>query len=114
MTDLEREVTYLSEFKVVLFGKLNIPKSDEEINENTEEGKVWIKSSELNLMAYTGLTFLKRSSSGKAVFSIIKECKGREYTNGNSSLAWGKLKKKFDPVSAFSLGKTERAFRQRK
>jgi hypothetical protein len=45
------------------------------------------------------------------VFSIIKGCKSRDYTDGNSALAWDKLKEKFDLVSDPSLIKTGRVFR---
>jgi hypothetical protein len=34
---------------------VNIPNSDEEINEKTEEGKVLMKNADLNEMAYTEL-----------------------------------------------------------
>jgi hypothetical protein len=95
---------------------VNIPKSYEEINENTEGGKVLMKKADLNEIAYMELILLidVRSSSGNVVFSIIKGCKSRDYTDGNSSSAWGKLKKKFDPVYDPSLVKTERVFRQSK
>jgi hypothetical protein len=87
--------TKRSGFKDLLLGKVNIPKSDEEINERTEEGKVLMENADLNEMAYTELILLIdiRSSSGKDVFSIIKECKSREYTDGISELSWDKLKK---------------------
>jgi hypothetical protein len=52
-----------------------------------------------------------RCSSDEVAFSIIKGCKSRDYTDGNSALASDKLKKKFDPISAPSLFETERAFR---
>jgi hypothetical protein len=51
----------------------------------------------------------------KVVFSIIKGFKSREYyTDRNSSLSLDRLKKKFDLISAPSLVKTERTFRQSK
>jgi hypothetical protein len=36
----------------------------------------------------------------------------KDYEDGHAGLAWGKLKKKYDPVSAPSLVKTERLFRE--
>jgi hypothetical protein len=103
-----------SGYKDVLLGNIDIPKSGEEINEKTEEEKVLINNANLNEMAYTELilSIYVRRSSGKVMFRIIKGFKSRNYTDGNSALAWDKLKKKFDPVSALSLVKTERAFRQ--
>jgi hypothetical protein len=79
----------------MLLGKVNIPKSDEEIYEKIEEGKVLMKNADLIEMAYTEVTLSidVRSSSGKVVFSIIKGCKIRDYTDGNSTLAWDKFKK---------------------
>jgi hypothetical protein len=65
-----------SGLKDMLFGKVNIPKSDEEINENTEEGNV-LMNADINEMGFTGLILSigVRSSGGKVVFSIIKGCK---------------------------------------
>jgi hypothetical protein len=78
-----------SGFKDVLLGKVNIPKSGEEINEKTEEVKALMKNAGLNEMAYMELILLidVRNSNGKVVFSIIKGCKSREYNGGNSALA---------------------------
>jgi hypothetical protein len=103
-----------SRFEDVLLGKMNIPKSDEEIDENTEEGKVLIKNVVLNEMGYTDLILSidARRINGKVVFSMIKGCKSRDYTDGNSALTWDENKKKFDPVSDASLVNTERGFRQ--
>jgi hypothetical protein len=68
---------------------MNIPKSYEDINEKTEEGKVLMKDVDLNAMAYMEVILLIdiRSSIGKIVLNIIKGCKGRDYTDGNSTLA---------------------------
>ena len=38
----------------------------------------------------------------------------KDYEDGNASMAWEKLKKKFDPVSAPTLVKKERLFRESK
>jgi hypothetical protein len=86
----------------------------EEINENTEERKFLMKNADLNEMAYKVLILSidVRSSSGKIVFNIIKGYKSRDNNDGNSALVWDKLNKKFDSVSAPSLVKVERAFRQ--
>ncbi len=42
----------------------------------------------------------------------MKSCKTKEFEDGNAALAWGKLKKNYDPVSAPSLVKTEMMFRE--
>jgi hypothetical protein len=72
-----------------------------------------MKKTDLTDMDFTELILSNdvRSSSGKVVFSIIKGCKSRDFTDGNSALAWDKIKKNFDPVSASSLVMIERAFR---
>jgi hypothetical protein len=51
---------------------------------------------------------------GKLLLEFKKKCKTKEYEDGNSTHAWEKLKKKFDPVSAPTLVKTERMFRESK
>jgi hypothetical protein len=75
-----------------------------------------MKNADFHEMAYTELILSidVRSNSGKAVFSIIKGYKSRDYTDGNSSLDWDKVKKNFDPDSSPSLVKTERASMQSK
>jgi hypothetical protein len=59
----------------VLLGKFNMPNSNEQINEKTEEGKVLMKNADLNEIAFTELILLTdvSSISCKVVFSIIKE-----------------------------------------
>jgi gag-polypeptide of LTR copia-type len=52
------------------------------------------------------------NSNGKIAFGIMKSCKSKEFEGGNAVLAWEKLKKKYDPISARSLVKTERMFRE--
>jgi hypothetical protein len=80
---------------------VNISKSDEEIDEKTEEGKYLMKNADLHGTAYTEFihSIDARSSGGKVLFRIIKGCKSRDYTDVNSALAWDKLKKKSDPVA---------------
>jgi hypothetical protein len=73
----------------MLLGKSKAPKSDEEINEKTEEGKVLMKDAYNNEIAHTELINLidVRGSHVKVVVSIIKGCKSRDYTDRNSALA---------------------------
>jgi hypothetical protein len=61
--------------KDALLGKANIPKSDEEINEKTEEGKVLMKNADLNEIVYTEsiLSIDIRSSSSKIVSASSKD-----------------------------------------
>jgi hypothetical protein len=71
---------------------------------------------DLNEIAFTELILSidATSSAGKIAFGIVKGCKTKEYEDGNAALAWEKLKKKYDPISAPSLVKTERTFRESK
>ena len=69
---------------------------------------------EHNKNAYTKLILPidVSNSQGKIAFGIVKSCKSKEFEDGNAALAWDKLKKKYDPISAPSLVKTERIFRE--
>jgi gag-polypeptide of LTR copia-type/Zinc knuckle len=42
----------------------------------------------------------------------VKGCKNKDYANANASMAWGRLRYKFEPQSAPSLVKMEKQFRQ--
>ena len=99
--------------KDVLLGKVEIPSSFEVADENTEEGKKLLRIRELNEIAYTELILSidVSNSQGKIAFGIVKSCKTKEFEDGNAAIAWEKLTKKYDPVSAPSLVKTERIFR---
>ena len=103
-----------SGIKDVLLGKVSIPKTNEEINEKTDEGKIMMKIFDLNELAYTELILSidVRTSSGKVAFSMVKGCKNKDYTEGNAAMAWERLKNKYEPTSAPSLVKTERLFRK--
>jgi hypothetical protein len=95
-------------------GKVLISKSSEVLDEKTDEGKRMLRIIDLNEMAFTELVLPidVSSSSGKIAFGIVKSCKTKDYEDGHAGLAWEKLKKKCDPVSALSLVKTERLFRE--
>jgi len=75
-----------------------------------------LKNADLNKLAFIELILSIDVSirSGKVAFGILKSCKTKDYEDGNASMAWEKLKKMFDPVSAPTLVKTERLFRERK
>jgi hypothetical protein len=104
-----------SGIKDVLLGKVFILKSSEVVGEKTDEGKRILRIIDLNEMAFTELVLLVdvSSRSGKIAFGIVKSCKTKDYEDGHAGLAWEKLKK-YDPVSAPSLVKTERFFREYK
>ena len=80
----------------MLLGKTRRMKSTRKKNQESVFRTVNLKK-----IAYTDLILLNdiRNSSGKVVFSIIKECNVRIMQLENI-LAWEKLKKKLNPVFA--------------
>jgi hypothetical protein len=102
-----------SGIKDVLFGKVSIPKILDVIEEKNEEGKEMMRAVELNEIAFTELVLSidMSSSSAKIASGIVKNCKTKDFEDGNVALAWEKLRRKYDPISALSLVKTERMFR---
>jgi hypothetical protein len=83
-------------------------------DKTTDEEKRMLRIIDLNEMAFIELvlTIDVISSSGKLAFGIVKSCKKKDCEDGHAGLAWEKSKKKYDPVSAPSLVKTERLFRE--
>ena len=100
-------------FKDLLLGKLSIPKSDEVFDEVSDEGKKKAKIIELNEIAYTELILSidVKTSSGKIAFNLVKGCKSKDYVDGNAATAWERLKNKYEPISAPSMVKLEKQFR---
>jgi hypothetical protein len=88
--------------------------NNEEINKKIDEGKSTLKISDSNELAYKELILSidVRTISGKVAFNMVKGCKNKDYTEGNAAMAWERLKNKYEPISAPSLLKTERMFRQ--
>jgi hypothetical protein len=82
-----------------LLGKLQIPKTSEELEEKSRR---MMKNADLNELAFTELILSidVSNTSGKIAFGILKSCKRKDYEDGNATHAWEKLKKKFHPVSA--------------
>jgi hypothetical protein len=54
------------------------------------------------------------SSSGNITIAILEGCQTKDYEDGNGSLFWEKLKKKFNLVSVPTLVKKERMFMESK
>jgi len=101
-------------FKDVLLGKARIPKTDEDYKMDTEEGKRLMIAADLNELAYTELILSidDKTSNGKVAFNLVKGCKNKDFVDGNASMAWERLRNKFEPQSAPSLVKMEKQFRQ--
>jgi hypothetical protein len=68
----------------------------------------------MNELAYTELILSidDTTSNGKVAFNLVKGCKNKDYADGNASMAWERLKNKYEPQSAPSLVKMEKQFRQ--
>ena len=101
-------------FKDVPLGKVRIPMTDEDYEVDTEEGKKLRIAADMNELAYTELILSidDKTSNGKVAFNLVKGCKNKDYADGNASLAWERLKNKYEPQSAPSLVKMEKQFRQ--
>jgi hypothetical protein len=71
-----------------------------------------LKISDLNELACTELILFidVRTSSGKVLFTMVKGFKNKDYTEGSATMAWERLKNKYEPISSLSLVKTERLF----
>jgi hypothetical protein len=95
-------------------GKVEIPSSLDIIDDKTEEGKKLLRIADSNEIAFTELILSidVSNSNGKIAFGIVKSCKSKEFEDVNAALAWEKLKKKYDHISAPSLVKRERMFRE--
>jgi hypothetical protein len=97
----------------VLLGKVRIPMTDEDYEVDTEEGKKLRIAADINELAYTELILSidYKTSNGKVAFNLVKGCKNKYYADGNASLAWERLKNKYEPQSAPSLIKMDKQFR---
>jgi hypothetical protein len=101
-------------FKDLLFGKLLIPKVDEEIDERSDIGNKKSIIIQLNEIAYTELILSMdvKTRRNKVAFNITRGCKTKDYPDGNGAIPWGGLKNKYEPVSAPSMVKLEKKFRE--
>jgi hypothetical protein len=100
--------------KDLLLGKLSIPKVDEEIDETSDIGEKKSIIIKLNEIAYTELILSidVKASSGKVAFNIIRGYKTKDYPDGNGAIACERLKNKYEPISAPSMVKLEKQFRE--
>jgi hypothetical protein len=65
-------------------------------------------------MDYTELVLSinDKTSNGKVAFNLVKGCKTKDYIDGNAFMTWEYLKNKFESMSAPSLVKIKKQFRQ--
>jgi hypothetical protein len=73
-----------------LLGKVKVPRTDENYDMESEEGKKVTIASDMNELAYTELILSidDKTSSGKVAFNLVKGCKNNDYTDGSASMAW--------------------------
>jgi gag-polypeptide of LTR copia-type len=103
-----------SGFKDLLLGKLSIPKANEVFDVMSDKEKKMMRIINLNKIAYTQfiLSIEVKASAGKVAFNIVEGCNFKDNPDGNAASAWEKLKNKYQPVSAPSLVKLDRQFRE--
>jgi hypothetical protein len=97
-----------------LLGKVKIPRTNEDYDMESEEGKKLTIAADMNELDYKELILSidDKTSSGEVAYNFVKGSKKKDYADGNASMAWKRLKNKFEPSSAPSLVKLEKEFRQ--
>jgi hypothetical protein len=77
-------------FKDVLLGKVNVPRTNEDYDMESEEGKKLTIAADMNELTYTELILSidDKTSNGKVAFNLVRGCKNKDYANGNASMAW--------------------------
>jgi hypothetical protein len=98
-----------------LLGKVKVPRTDEDYDMESEEGKKLTIAADMNELAYTELILSidDKTNSGKLALNLVKGCKNKDYADGNASMAWERLKNRFEASFAPSLVKLEKQFRQK-
>jgi hypothetical protein len=101
-------------FKYVLFGKVKIPRTDEDYDMQSEQRKKLTIAADMIKLAYTELILSidDKASNGKVAFNLVKGSKNKDYADRNASMACKRLRNKFGPSSAPSLVTLEEQFRQ--
>ena len=96
-------------YKELLLGKnkIAIPKSSEILDETKDDDLKKIKIGELNESGYTDLILSMdtETSAGKIAFNIVRNSKTKDYEDGNITVAWTSLKRKYSPKNSTYFGK---------
>jgi hypothetical protein len=76
-------------FEDVLLGKVKVPKTDEDYDIESEEGKKLTISADINELACTELILSidDKTCRGKVAFNLVKGCKNKDDADGNASIA---------------------------
>jgi hypothetical protein len=97
-----------------LLGDFKVPRTGEDYDMGSEQGKKLTIAADMNELAHTELILLidDKSISGKVTLNLMKACRKKYYTDGNARITWEKVRNKFEPSSAPSLVKLEKQSRQ--
>ena len=91
-------------FKDILKGKVTVPTDDEmnASNLSADDVKKMKRIRELNDVAYEALLLLidGKSQSGRVAFKIVSGSKSEALPDGDATLAWSRLNKKYEPKTA--------------
>jgi hypothetical protein len=70
-------------FKDILLGKVKVPRTDEDYDMGSDEGKKLTIAADMNELAYTELILLidDKTSSGKVAFNLVEGCKNKDYVD---------------------------------
>ena len=103
----------LKKFKRSLLGQELPPDEDEDLDEDSSDAETRKKSKARtsNERAYSALTL---TCSEPKSFRIIYNAKTPELPSGNASLAWARLKTRFEPKTGATLTQLKREFTQSK
>ena len=75
-----------SGIKDILLGNLTIPKTNNELNKEPDKGKKMMNIFDLNEFAHI-LSIDVKTSSDKVAFNMVKGCKSKDHTEGNTAMA---------------------------
>ena len=78
----------------------------------TETDKNILKLDKLNKQAYMELILSidKTTTRGCTAFRLVKNCRTKEYPDGNSCMAWERLKSKYAPRTSCPLMKHKKKY----
>jgi hypothetical protein len=67
-----------------------VPRTDEDYDMESEEGKKLTIADDMNELVYTELILSidDKTSSRKVTFNLVNGCKNKDYADGNASMAW--------------------------
>jgi hypothetical protein len=71
-------------------GKVKIPRTNEDYDMDSVEGKKLTIAADMNELAYTELILLidDKKSSGKVAFNLVKGCKNKDHADENECMSW--------------------------